>query len=165
MLDISAANAFKTYIKLKPESNIEKKDVRRRLFLIELGQALCRQILPDFVRISSNKGFFRVEEFVFHIYFAIWCSPGGAPVQTMEFLPIFVLERPLASIESQNENEKWISQPKKPLIVEVRTKSGNICARNKILHSPKQPNFEIEYLKIVMTSRTQTPIALKRQIS
>lgn len=71
MLDISAANAFKTYIKLKPESNIEKKDVRRRLFLIELGQALCRQILPDFVRISSNKGFFRVEEFVFHIYFAI----------------------------------------------------------------------------------------------
>ncbi|XP_017483958.1 PREDICTED: piggyBac transposable element-derived protein 4-like [Rhagoletis zephyria] len=41
MLDVSASNAYIIFVKLNPEWNISKKGIRRRLFLIEVGESLC----------------------------------------------------------------------------------------------------------------------------
>lgn len=41
MLDVSACNAFIVYIAMNPDWNASKKNSRRRLFLIEVGESLC----------------------------------------------------------------------------------------------------------------------------
>lgn len=54
MLDISAVNAFKIFIALNPGWNIERKGIRRRLFLIELGEALCRPYIQKRQRLPHG---------------------------------------------------------------------------------------------------------------
>lgn len=41
MLDVSASNAFVIFTSLNPEWKITKKNYRRRLFLVEIGESLC----------------------------------------------------------------------------------------------------------------------------
>lgn len=47
MLDISALNAFICYTALNPNYNINKKNYRRRLFLIEVGNALVEPFIAQ----------------------------------------------------------------------------------------------------------------------
>lgn len=47
MLDISALNAYIIYIELNPNWNYTKKNLRRRLFLIEIGNSLVRSYIES----------------------------------------------------------------------------------------------------------------------
>lgn len=54
MLDISACNAFIIYTKMNPDWNFHKKNIRKRLFLVELGHALCSPYIQQRVRLPRN---------------------------------------------------------------------------------------------------------------